>query len=598
MSTIATNRPGEWEIASRSGRWGSGFWQLLRILRPYYWLMAITVLTGILNHGFMIAAAGIGAFMVGSVATGAAAEALSSSAFVLGGVVAGRAVAAWAEMWLAHDLAYRILAELRTWLYQALDRLAPGYLLDRRSGDLSTAAMADVDTLEWFYAHTVGTFIVAVVVPLGAFLALAAMHWLLPLALLPATLAVATVPFWLRKRAAAQGRRLRQTLGSLNAEVVDGVQELREVVAFGQGQRFLERLLRSSRSLVGAQVAHGRRAGGEHAVTSMLITLGMVSIVIAAAWLVSSGSLSPALYPVAIILAIFIFGPVTNITGIAESLGVVFAAADRVFAVLNAPAPVRDTVEASPPGPVESRIEFRAVSFHYAPDLPPALDAASFSVEPGESVALVGHSGAGKSTCIHLLMRFWDVTDGAITIGGRDVRAFPQSALRELIAWMPQDVYLFNMTIRENIRLARADARDAEVEEAARAALAHDFIMRMPRGYETNAGERGVRMSGGQRQRIAIARAVLKDAPILVMDEAVSNLDAENERLLREAMARVRAGRTALVIAHRLSTIRRADRIVVLEKGRTVEAGPHDSLLAAGGVNADLVAFQQRAIPL
>ena len=146
MSTLAGNRPGEWEFAPRSGRWRSGFWQLLGILRPYYWLMAITVLMGILNHGFMIAAAGIGAFMVGSVATGAAGEALSLSAFVLGGVVAGRAVAAWAEMWLAHDLAYRILAELRTWLYQALDRLAPGHLLDRHSGDLSSAAMADVDT--------------------------------------------------------------------------------------------------------------------------------------------------------------------------------------------------------------------------------------------------------------------------------------------------------------------------------------------------------------------------------------------------------------------------------------------------------------------
>ena len=594
MSTLASNRTSGWEFAARGGRWGSGFWQLLRILRPYYWLMGITVLTGILNHGFMIAAAGIGAFMVGVVATGAAAEALSASAFALAGVVAGRAVAAWAEMWLAHDLAYRILAELRVWLYQALDRLAPGYLLDRRSGDLSAAAMADVDTIEWFYAHTVGTFIVAVVVPLGAFFTLAAMHWLLPLALLPATLAVATVPFWLRKRAAAHGRRLRETLGSLNAEVVDGVQGLREVVAFGQGQRFLAGLLRSSRNLVGAQVAHGRRAGGEQAVTSALITLGMVSIVVAAAFLVSAGSLSPALYPVAIILAIFIFGPVTSITGIAKNLGVVFAAAERVFAVLNAPAPVSDTAAAPPPGPVDPCIEFRAVSFHYGPDLPVALDTASFSVGPGESVALVGHSGAGKSTCIHLLMRFWDVTEGAITIGGHDVRTFPQSALRELIAWVPQDVYLFNMTIRENIRLARPDALDEQVEEAAKASMAHDFIVRMPHGFDTNAGERGVRMSGGQRQRIAIARALLKDAPILVMDEAVSNLDSENERLLRAAMARVRAGRTSLVIAHRLSTIRSADRIVVLENGRVVESGPHDSLLAAKGVYANLVAFQQR----
>ena len=598
MSAPPSDSPAEWEFAPPGRGRRSGFWQLLRVLRPYYWLMGIAVMTGILNQGFMIAAAGIGAFMVGKVATGAEADELYFSAFALGGVVAGKAVAAWAEMWLAHDLAYRILAEHRIWLYRALDRLAPGYLIDRRSGDLSAAAMSDIETFEWFYAHTVGTFIVAVVVPLSALITLAAMHWLLPLALLPATLAVATVPFWLRKRAAAQGRRLRENMGSLNAEVVDGVQGLREVVAFGQGQRFLDGLLRSSRNLVSAQVAHGRRAGGEQAVTAALIALGMVTIVVAAAYLVSSGSLAPSLYPVAVILAIFIFGPVTHITGSAESLGVVFAAADRVFTVMNAPAPVRDIVDTPPPGPVNPRIEFTAVNFRYAPNLPLALDGASFAVEPGESVALAGLSGAGKSTCTHLLMRFWDVEDGSITIGGHDVRAFPQNDLRDLIAWVPQDIYLFNMTIRENIRLARPDALDAEVEEAAKVALAHDFITRMPQGYETNAGERGVRMSGGQRQRIAIARAVLKDAPILVMDEAVSNLDVENERLLREAMARVRAGRTSLFIAHRLSTIRSADRIIVLEDGRAVETGSHDSLLAAGGAYADLVAFQRRAIPL
>ncbi len=598
MSAMEGNRLQEWELAPRGGGRAAGFWQMLRILRPHYWLMGIATLTGILNHGLMIAAAGIGAFMVGKVATGASVEDLYASAIALGVVVVGRAVAAWAEMWLAHDLAYRILVEFRVWLYQALDRLAPGYLIDRRSGDISAAAVSDVETFEWFYAHTVGTFIVAAVAPLGTLLALAAMHWLLPLALLPATLAVATVPFWLRKRAAAQGRELRESLGSLNAEVVDGVQGLREIVAFGQGERFLAGLLRSSRDLASAQVAHGARAGVERAATSALVTLGMVSVVITAAYLVSSNSLSPTLYPVVIILSIFIFAPIVNLTGIAESLGVVFAAADRVFAVLNAPAPVQDTVEAPPSGGVNPRIEFNAVSFRYAPDLPPALDAASFTVEPGENVALVGRSGAGKSTCIHLLMRFWDVEDGAITIGGHDVRAFPQSALRELIAWVPQDIYLFNMTIRENIRLARPDASDAEVEEAAKVALAHDFITRMPQGYETNAGERGIRMSGGQRQRIAIARAVLSDAPILVMDEAVSNLDVENELLLRRAMSRARAGRASLVIAHRLSTIRGADRIIVLENGRVVETGSHDSLLDARGVYADLIAFQRRAIPI
>ena len=214
----------------------------------------------------------------------------------------------------------------------------------------------------------------------------------------------------------------------------------------------------------------------------------------------------------------------------------------------------------------------------------------SFGIEPGEAVALVGHSGAGKSTCANLLLRLWDVQAGSVTVGGIDVRDLLQRDLRSLIAVVPQDVYLFHASVADNLRLGNPDATDDEVRRAARLAQATSFIELLPDGFDTVLGERGASISGGQRQRLAIARALLRDAPILVMDEAVANLDAESEASLREAMAEVARDRTTLLIAHRPSTIRTADRVVVLDRGRVVESGTYDELIASGGHLATLLA--------
>ena len=338
------------------------------------------------------------------------------------------------------------------------------------------------------------------------------------------------------------------------------------------------------------------RAGIEQGAVVAFMSCGMLIVVAVAAVHVSRGDLDPAYYAVAITLAIFVFIPILAVATVAQSLGIVFASADRAFRLLREPAPVTDAPGATPPdSEVEPRVTFTGVTFGYPGGGTPALQDVSLEIAPGETVALVGHSGAGKTTCASLLMRFWDTDAGTIAIGGYDVRQLPQHSLRELIAWVPQDIYLFNTSLRENIRMARPGATDAEVEKAARTALAHEFITEMPRGYDTVAGERGVQMSGGQRQRIAIARALLKDSPVLVLDEAVSSLDTRNEQELNLALHAVRQGRATLVIAHRLSTIRSADRIVVLEEGRVVEQGTHDELLAHGRVYRSLIAAQTEA---
>lgn len=296
----------------------------------------------------------------------------------------------------------------------------------------------------------------------------------------------------------------------------------------------------------------------------------------------------PAPVPTVGLLAGAALGPIVEITQTARKLGELRAGAQRIFTILGQRSAVADHGNAPAPG--TSAIQFEHVRFSYGAGRAPVLDDVSFNVAQGETVALVGPSGVGKSTCAHLLLRFWDAASGYVRVGGVDIRNLSLTTLRRLIATVPQDIHLFNDTIAANIRLGRPDATFEEVQRAAQQAQAHEFITTLPQGYDTVCGERGARLSGGQRQRLAIARAFLCNAPILIMDEAASNLDTENERALQQVLSRLREGRTVLIIAHRPATIRSADRIVVLEDGQVAEAGTHDRLVNQGGAYARLMA--------
>lgn len=554
-------------------------------------LLLFTILSGLVAQAGTVASLAAGAWLVGAAVTGAEAAALTPGLWALGVSVLLAAAARWWQAAVSHDFAFALIETLQVGIYDGLERAAPAYVLGRRTGELASVATADAELMENFYAHMLGDYVSATLVPVGALIALAFVHWLAALALLPFVPLLASVPLWLARRADAQGQRLAEALGALNADVVEGIQGQRELAIFGYGPAYLGRLMARAQAVATEQYRFGSRAGLEQAMIDGLLALAVLTATLVGVLLLIEGQLAPALFPLVIVLSGGALVPMVEVTQTARKLGELRAGAARILTIFHQKPQVLDRGCAD--RPADHTIRFDQVGFGYGGERGAVLAGTNFVIRPGETVALVGRSGAGKSTCANLLLRFWDASNGRISIGGTDLRDLPLATLRRLIAAVPQDVHLFNETIADNIRLGRPEATQEDVEHAARLAQAHDFILALPQGYATVCGERGVRLSGGQRQRIAIARAFLHDAPILILDEAVSNLDSENEQALQAAMEQIRRDRTVLVIAHRLSTIRAADRILVLDNGRVVEEGKHDRLLTQKGTYARLVAMPE-----
>jgi ATP-binding cassette subfamily C protein CydCD len=570
--------------------WG----RLLALVRPWWGTQTIVFLLGLAHAAAAIGLAVIGSLLVRQVALDAD---LTPWLWALGLLVPLSAFLAWAEAWLAHDLAYRLLAEMRIALYEKLDPLAPGYLLRRRSGDLVSAVTGDVETVELFFAHTIAPAFVAVLVPGGVLLTLGLIAWPLAVALLPFLILVGLSPVVARRAAERLAAETRAALGGVNAHMVDSVQGLRTIVAFGRGPARLAEIGENGRRLSEFQLRLLRQQTAQSAAIEALTGLGGLAVLATGVWLASRGALAPTYLPLATLLALSAFGPVTDLAKVAKQLAETLASARRLFAVHDEPVAILDGTGAALPsgatnGAAPAAVRFEDVVFAYGPGEPQALRGVSFAAALGQTVAIVGRSGAGKTTTTQLLLRFWDPDQGRILLAGHDLHEFALDDLRAHVALVAQDTYLFNASLRNNLRLARPDATQAELDEAMRLANAQDLLTALPEGYDTVVGERGLQLSGGQRQRIAIARALLKNAPILVLDEATSHLDAENERQVRTALDQLMRGRTTLVIAHRLSTVRHADKIVVLDDGRVAEEGTHEALLARGGIYAHLIAAQ------
>lgn len=494
----------------------------------------------------------------------------------------GAAVGRWWQSAVSHDFAFALIEKLQLGIYDGLERAAPAYVLGKRTGELASIATSDAESMENFYAHILGDYVAALLIPAGSIVTLFMVHWSFGFILLLFVLLIISVPWWLAGHADIQSERLSSAIGDLNAVVAENIQGIRELSIFTDRKTQIGRVQEVSSAVAKEQQKFGLRLGIQQAALDGGLALSVFFVTAVAISLSSKGQLPPSLLPVVIALSVGAVLPVLDVTLTARKLNLLKVGAGRIFTILQQAPNIRDSNQGRQN--TSYSIDFEKVTFSYSKHRPPALRNVSFKVESGETVALVGSSGAGKSTCTNLLLRFWDPDTGRVRIGGVDLREMSLANLRRLVSVVPQDTHLFNETIWENIRLGRPDASQVEIEKAARIAQAHEFIQLLPNGYETICGEQGAQLSGGQRQRIAIARAILCDTPILVLDEASSHLDVESERALQIALEEIRLNRTVVVIAHRPATIRSVDRVLVFDNGRLVEEGPHCELLQRGGL--------------
>ena len=578
---IQTTEISIWEVCKR----------LLRLVKEWSWELILSLLSGLTHHSTNIGLGAIGAILVGRIYTG---DTFGELLVYLGVFVIICALARWVEAWASHDLAYRLLAEMRIDMYNELEPLAPAYTNDRSSGDLASVAGGDVESIENFYAHVITPAIVALVLPLAVIITLLFVAWPLVLALLPFLSVAAISPFFAQQKSERLGLEMRQKLGELNAFLVDGIQGMREISAFGAGDLWLNQTKKKGEGFSKYRLGFLKQQAFQGGIIESVTALGGLSVLATGAFLASEEEISRSVLPLTTLLALSSFAPVTELASTLRQLMETIASARRIFQIQDEPVVIMDGPGVGLPNHV-SRVPsllFENVSFSYSKKNTSVLREINFSVKSGQTVALVGHSGAGKTTIANLLMRFWDPDEGSIFLGGYKLKQFTLGELRQNIAMVSQDTYLFNASIIDNLRMAKHDATEAEIQNATTIANAHEFIESFPDRYDTEIGERGIRLSGGQRQRLSIARAVLKDAPVLILDEATSHLDMISEQQVREAFRNVTAGRTTLVIAHRLSTVRDSDHIVVLNHGRIDEEGTHEFLLKSNGAYSRLVSTQ------
>ncbi|WP_036475489.1 ABC transporter ATP-binding protein [Mycobacterium sp. URHD0025] len=501
------------------------------------------------------------------------------------------AIASYVANYLTETVGQQIGNDLRTRAYHHLQQLSLNYFDTHRVGPILSTLTDDVDTIQGFAsASTLGiaTDLLTIVGMLAMMLWLQWDFTLIALAVAPLLLLFVSR---IRKAVKAATHEVRKRESDIVAVAEEGLQSIRVVKAFDREDLQERQLAVAGQQAVDAAL-NARRV---KSVVSPIVTVVVAACTAVVLWrgsaLILAGAMTAGTLTVFISYLASFFKPVQDLAKLTNTIAMASVGVDRVNALLTAETSVEEKPEAIEPGQIKGAISFERVAFSYDSETPVLRDV-TFEVEPGQLVGVVGHTGSGKSSLVSLIPRFYDPSMGTVRIDGVDLRDYKLHDLRRQIAYVLQDTVLFRGTIRDNIAFGRPDADHDEIVEMAKLANAHEFISEMPQGYDSPVGERGLTLSGGQRQRIGIARALIRNSPILILDEPTAALDAESEHLVMSALQRLMNGRTVITIAHRLSTIRDADKIVVLEEGRVVEEGSHTELLTAGGRYAELHRIQ------
>ena len=484
-----------------------------------------------------------------------------------------RGILHYVEQYCNHFIAFKLLAIIRHKVFASLRKLCPAKLEGRDKGNLISIITTDIELLEVFYAHTISPIAIATLTSIIMVIFIGRYHWLAGLLALTAYLIVGVaIPMWNGKRGSQKGMEFRTSFGELNSFVLDSLRGLDETIQYGQGEKRKEQMTGQSKNLAGMQEDLSKMEGSQRSFTNMVILLASFGMLALTIWLYAKGEMGFEGILTCTIAMMGSFGPVVALSSLSNNLNQTLASGERVLSLLEETPLVEEI-----PGDVETSgaesmehgftgAEAENVTFAYGEEV--ILDNYSLKLQPGKITGIHGASGSGKSTLLKLLMRFWDVQDGSVSVDGTDVRKIPTKHLRDMESYVTQETHLFHDSIANNIAIAKPGASREEIMEAAKKASIHDFIMTLPKGYDTEVGELGDTLSGGEKQRIGIARAFLHECPIILLDEPTSNLDSLNEGIILKSLKESAEKKTVVLVSHRVSTMNVADVVYEMENGR------------------------------